>query len=140
MRDGSLSVVGTAGQFTSEKTTAYPYAGGFYIVDGDMLYFLDREWNLTPVEPYIPTCYTDVSADGSVKTESEKPNLFCQYIEIVLAAEGSSTRKIRLRSPLIRPISGYGTLRALSLGIRISILKTERSCFSAYTRSNSAFG
>lgn len=94
MRDGSLSVVGTAGQFTSEKTTAYPYAGGFYIVDGDMLYFLDREWNLTPVEPYIPTCYTDVSADGSVKTESEKPNLFCQYIEIVLAAEGSSTRKI----------------------------------------------
>lgn len=94
VQNGSLSTVGTSGQFTSEKTAVYNADGGFYIVDGDTLYLLDRELNLTQVEPYIPTCYTEVSADGTVKTESEKPNVFCQYIEIILAAESSSVRKI----------------------------------------------
>ncbi len=86
-QNGELSVVGAAGQFTSDKTAIYHAGDRFYILDGDAIYMVDRELNLTQPEQYIPTCYTDVSDDGTVKTEAEKPNLFCRYIEIVLAVE-----------------------------------------------------
>ena len=62
--------------------------------DGDTVYRLDRTLALSQPEQYIPTCYTEVSADGKTKTEAEKPNLFCSYIEIILSAESSPTRKI----------------------------------------------
>ena len=86
-QNGELSVVGGTGQFTSDKTAIYHAGDRFYILDGDAVYMVDRELNLTQPEQYIPTCYTDVSDDGTVKTEAEEPNLFCRYIEIVLAVE-----------------------------------------------------
>lgn len=94
VKDGALSVVGTAGMLQSEKSAVYTADGLFCIIDGDSIYMVDRDLTVSTPEPYIPTCYTDVSADGAVKTESEKPNLFCRYIDIILAAESSPTRKI----------------------------------------------
>ncbi len=93
-KDGNLSVIGTSGLFTSEKTAIYDTGDEFYIIDGDTVYRLDRTLALSQPEQYIPTCYTEVSADGKNKTEVEKPNLFCPYIEISLSAESSPTRKI----------------------------------------------
>ena len=59
-QNGELSVVGAAGQFTSDKTAIYHAGDRFYILDGDAIYMVDRELNLTQPEQYIPTCYTDV--------------------------------------------------------------------------------
>ena len=94
VKDRTLSVVGTAGMLQSEKSAVYTADGIFCVVDGDSIYMIDRDLTVSTPEPYIPTCYTEVSADGTIKSESEKPNLFCRYIDIIFEAESSPTRKI----------------------------------------------
>lgn len=94
VKEGTLSVVGTSDMFHSEKTAVYAADGMFCVIDGESVYTVDRTLGISTPEQYIPTCYTEVSADGTVKTEEEKPNLFCRYLDIVLAAESSATRQI----------------------------------------------
>ena len=53
-KDGNLSVIGTSGLFTSEKTAIYDTGDEFYIIDGDTVYRLDRTLALSQPEQYIP--------------------------------------------------------------------------------------
>jgi len=94
VKDGILSVVGTAGMFQSEKCAVYAADDLFCVIDGDSVYTVDRDLAVSMPEQYIPTCYTEVSADGTVKTAGEKPNLFCRYIDMILSDEASPTWKI----------------------------------------------
>lgn len=94
VKDGALSVVGTAGMLQSEKSAVYTADGLFCVIDGDSIYMVDRDLTVSTPEPYIPTYYTEVSASGTIKIKAEKPNLFCRYIDIIFEAESSSTRRI----------------------------------------------
>lgn len=96
LKDGVFSVVGEKGMLSEEQGVIYDYQQRFHVIDGEVIFAVDRALNIEVIEQNIPVCFKDVSRNGAVYTEIAPMNPFCRYIDIMLSDEASNEQKFPL--------------------------------------------
>lgn len=89
-----FSLVGTQGMLSEEQGEIYDFHQGFCVIDGETIYLVDHDLNVTVSEQYIPTCFTGLLRDGLIYTKKEEPNPFCRYFDVILGEEESGKQTI----------------------------------------------
>ena len=85
-----ISLVGTWDMLSEEYGAVYDIGGCFYVIDGEDVWAVGRDLQAVRIEQHVPVCFVDLMNDGITKTENEKPNPFCRYIDMIISKDTSN--------------------------------------------------
>ncbi len=89
-RNESILLVGARDMLTAEYGAIYDVGGCFYVIDGEDVWAVGRDLQTVRIEQSVPVCFVDLMNDGITKTENEKPNPFCRYIDMIISKDTSN--------------------------------------------------
>lgn len=90
----TVSLVGTRSMLTAEYGAIYDIGGYFYVIDGEDVWAVGRDLHAVRIEQHIPVCFVDLMNDGITKTENEKPNPFCRYIDMIISEDAGNHQSL----------------------------------------------
>ena len=92
-REGRFSVIGEKGMLSSDSGEIYDDGTLFYVMDGERIFSVSRDLNVSAVEQKVPICFQDLSRSGAYFTEIAPQNPFCRYIDVILSDETSNEQR-----------------------------------------------